>query len=257
MELKNGNLLILKKHQIKIYNIDKNQKSINKIQETKTSDYPNEYFKEIKELANGYLISISSYNNKIRENKISFWEKKLINREYEIIDDSDKNKENPIHILEINDKNFLIIFENNEIYIYDSNPKEGKKKFVCRVMNQNTCERMIQVEDKGILLIYLNSIYLLNIKTLRFITVDKLCLFNDICYIDNFKKKILASYTKNAYSGLLLIYTDLSKNYIYEIQNIKNKSIYEINCMKLLSNGDIITASYDKTVKILKILKKI
>ena len=259
MELKNGNLLILKKHQIKIYNIDKNQKSINKIQETKTSDYPNEYFKEIKELANGYLISISSYNNKIRENKISFWEKKLINREYEIIDDSDKNKENPIHILEINDKNFLIIFENNEIYIYDSNPKEKGKKFLCRIMNQSVFERIIQVEDKGVLLIYLNNIYLLNIETLRCIAAIKRILFNDICYIDNFKKKkILASYTKNGYSGIIVLDIDLSKNNIHEIQNIiNNNSNSGINCMKLLSNGDIITASYDKTVKILKILKKI
>ena len=258
MELKNGNLLILKKHQIKIYNIDKNQKSINKIQEIKTSDYPNEYFKEIKELTNGYLISISSYNNKIRKNKISFWEKKLINREYEIIDSNDKNKENPIHILEINDKNYLIIFENNEIYIYDSNPKEGGKKYVFTIKNQSVCERMIQVENEGILLIFLNTIYLLNIKTLRRASTIKRFLFNDICCIDNFKKNFLISYTNNMDYGLLLLNSDLNKNELFEIKEIINdNSNYGINCMKLLSNGDIITASNDKTVKIFKILKKI
>ena len=258
MELKNGNLLILKKHQIKIYNIDKNQKSINKIQEIKTSDYPNEYFKEIKELTNGYLISISSYNNKIRKNKISFWEKKLINREYEIIDSNDKNKENPIHILEINDKNYLIIFENNEIYIYDSNPKEGGKKYVFTIKNQSACERMIQVENEGILLIFLNTIYLLNIKTLRRASTIKRFLFNDICCIDNFKKNFLISYTNNMDYGLLLLNSDLNKNELFEIKEIINdNSNYGINCMKLLSNGDIITASNDKTVKIFKLLKKI
>ena len=257
IELKNGNLLLLKKHQIKIYDIDKNQMQINKIQEINSPDYPNELYKGIKELINGYLISISFYKDKTKDNKIIFLEKKLFNKEYEIIGYI-KIKEKPIDILEVNDKNFLILFENNNLYMFDSNTGKGEKKFLYKLNNNSPYKRMIQVEDNGILFINLNSIYLLNIKTLLHATAIKRILINDICYIDNLKNKFLVSYINNGYYGLLLLNTDLSKNEVYEIKEAINNNLnFGIKCMKLLSDGHIITASNDNTVKIIKILKKI
>ena len=127
IELKNGNLLILKENEIKIYKINKNQKGLNKIQIIETQ--PHECFKGVKELINGNLITISSYSKEIKGKKITFWEKSLFNGYYER---DNKRKieeinENPFDILEMNKNDFLIFFENNNIYIFDSNSGELKK----------------------------------------------------------------------------------------------------------------------------------
>ena len=71
-ELKNGNLLIIQNKAFKIYEINKKQKVIKLIQEKEIKEQ-NYYFKDILELFNGYLVSLSV--NFDKKNKIIFWKK--------------------------------------------------------------------------------------------------------------------------------------------------------------------------------------
>ena len=72
------------------------------------------------------MASISSSINNGQNNNIKLWKKNLISGMYKL----DKNmiistNQKPISILEINKAQFVVFFEDNNIYIYDSKTAEG------------------------------------------------------------------------------------------------------------------------------------
>ena len=115
-ELRNGNLLMLQKNKFKIFEIKKNESSIKLIQEELIND--NDYtFKEIMELMNGYLVSLSINQN--ANNKIILWEKNLMNGKYENI--KENIHQNAISMIAIDKDSFLILDSINHLFIYNSN----------------------------------------------------------------------------------------------------------------------------------------
>ena len=130
IELKDGNLLIIKDKQFKIIELCIPQLLIKNVQ-TKILENKNEYFIEIKEWSNGFLISSSYciYGN--NQNKIIIWKKDLINGNYEInkIFQSDQKA---LSILEINNHKFVAYFENNILFSYDSESKKRNKILILK-----------------------------------------------------------------------------------------------------------------------------
>ena len=131
IELKDGNLLIVKDKQFKIIELCIPQLLIKNVQ-TKILENKNEYFIEIKEWSNGYLISSSYCIYENNQNKIIIWKKDLINGNYEItkIFQSDQKA---LSILEINNHKFVAYLENNILLSYDSESKK-RNKFNCNII---------------------------------------------------------------------------------------------------------------------------
>ena len=118
-ELKNGNLLIIQNKAFKIYEINKKEKVTKLIQEQEIEEQ-NYYFKDILELFNGYLVSLTV--NLDKKNKIIFWRKNLMTGKYEVKKIKPKNK--AIAIIEKDKNSFLIFCDNNILFIWNSNTYE-------------------------------------------------------------------------------------------------------------------------------------
>ena len=243
-ELKNGNLLIVNEKQFQIMDITK-IKSLKTIQEENIDDN----FIDIIELINGNLASISTSINNRQNNNIILWKKNLISGMYKI----DKNiiistNQKPISILEINKVQFVVFFEDNNIYIYDSKTAEGA--YLSRINCQFPFNKMIKVEKDGILFIYEKELVIFSISSLQIksIRID----FNimDICHIYNFNNYFLASISKENKHGLMILDINLLKYKIYKIKEIYNIHPLKINCVYQLDKGNIITCSDDRTLKI-------
>ena len=246
--LKNGNLLILNEKQFKISEVSKTSNNLNTIKIMKLED-PDEKFIDIIELINGYLISISYSENDKNKNKIIFWKINLMRGNYEIYKRIIK-KERPISILEINKTKFVVLCDNKILYCYDS--KYGEEKNLCIINSLKLFKKMVKVKEDCILFIYENLLYLFSISSLQIKYFIIEYIITDIWYISNSNNYFLASFTKDDSHGFFLLNIDVLKFKIYLLKKLFNNQAHplKINCIYQLNNGDIITGSDDRKIKI-------
>ena len=115
---------------------------------------------------------------------------------------------------------------------------------------------MVKVTEDDILLIYQEHIIFLSLK-------NKICkhlitIYDDLCYIPNSNNSLLASYSDRINRIYRLDIISWNINLKALNSKIFSDNIHEdiINYIFRLSNGDIITSSYDKNIKIWKIITK-
>ena len=240
-ELKDGNLLIINKKQFKILDISNTRNSSLTIQESK-NDYN---FIDIIELINGYLVGISYFLNN-NNNYIIFFKKNLINGFYE----KEKKKEihKPISIMEINKEKFVVLFKNNDLIIYDS--KKAEETELITINSLFNLKKMIKIEKDGILFYNENYLALFSILSLKIIYFKRDFIIIDICNFYNSNKYFLGSFYEGNDHGFILLEINLLKYEIYTKIKFNNRHSMKINCIFQLSNGDIVSGSDDKTIKI-------
>ena len=248
LELKNGNLLMIQKNSFNIFDVDK-VGSFQLIENQKTDNLME--IIQIIELINGCLISI---NSGFLENEIIFWKKNLIKGHYEI--SKKKTLKGAKYILEYDKKSFLVYCLKNKLYLFDSNT--GKGKYLGMILSDIPAnfQKMMKVEEKGILLFFKECLIMLNMETLAFIQIKKTFL-----HINSF------SNSKNTFIGCSSEKINkINKNELYLIKCdlVKNDIIYKklsehsevINFIFSFDNGDIITFSLDNTIKMWKLGEK-
>ena len=247
-ELISGYLLIINENQFKICETSKTSNFLNTINETKLENQ-DERFIDIIELINGYLISISYSKRFPKKNKIIFWKINLMRGNYVVYKKIEK-EEKPVDILEINKEKFVILYENKILYCYDS--KTGEEKKLLQINTLNLYKKMVKVKEDGILLIYEKYLFLFSIKSLqeKYYTIEYT--ITDIWYISNSNNYFLASFTKENNHGFFLLNIDILKFRIYVFKKMINNEVHtlKINCIYQLNNGDIITGSDDRKIKI-------
>ena len=248
-ELKSGKLLIVQNNCFKIVDITLTKTEMNIIQDQDGI----ETFIKIIELINGYLASISYIPNKQRN--IILWKKNLFSNLYEkeVIVHPDKI---PQSILEINKFSFLVYFKDGFVSLYNSKTNKEREK-MSKINNNNDVKNMIKINDNNVLMIYDQKlvIYNLLLNESSKIYTSKFNLLH-LCKIPN-TNNILTNYFDQKSFGLGKLYLDFFNQKI-EMPQIFNINIHDNNiiCIKILSNGDLITGSMDKTFKIWKIKMK-
>ena len=212
-------------------------------------DDPDEKFIDIIELINGYLISISYSEKDKTKNKIIFWKINLMKGNYEIYKRKIK-KERPISILEINKEKFVVLLKNKILYCYDS--KSGEEKNLVILNTLNLFKKMVKVKEDCILLIYEKYLYLFSTSNLQIKYYINEYNITDIWYISNSNNFFFASFTKDGSYGFFLLNIDILKFKIYVFRKLINKEAHsnKINCICQLNNGDIVTGSDDRKIKI-------
>ena len=258
-ELNNGDLLLVQQKSIKIFEIENNG-SLNEKQVIRIEDFMN--IIQVIELTNGYLVSISqSYLNLYQDkNEIDdtdylvFWKKNLMSEKYEI--EKKLKRFRAIYLLEMNKYTFLVYCNNDQIFSYDSNTRISKEIGIVKTDFMKKFIKMAKVTEDDILLVYQERIMFLSIT-------NKICkhliaIYDDICYIPNSNNSLLASYSDK----INKIYSLDIISWNINLKTVNSTNFYDnihediINCIFRLSNGDIITCSYDKNIKIWKIITK-
>ena len=257
-ELENGYVLILQKKYFKIVKIEKEKKSINIIQ---NKEMEVEIFKQIIQLINGNLVSISYIPN--QDNYIIIWEKNLIYGEYERKKINHLN-ELPLYLMELNNNTFLVYYEQNKLSIFDSKTNEEIKKLAKIKLNNiditySSIFNMIRINENIIIFVYRNGFLLYHLLLNEYKAYTLKYKIKDICQIPNEKKSFFINFrkiTENAsHFGLIpIIYNEFFQKIELgnEILDIHNN---EITCIKLLSNNNVITSSLNDSMKIWKINK--
>jgi WD40 repeat protein len=264
-ELKNGNILIVQNNNFKIAKIEKETKIINIIQDKNIEP---EIFKQIIELINGNLASISYIPN--QDNYIIIWEKNLMYDEYE------RKKINhidelPHYLMELNKISFLVYFENEKLSIFNSKTNEEIKKLP-KIKTINTEKpsykvfNMIRINENIIMFVYPNGVLLYNLLLKRYTKIFALnYIVKDICYLPNDKEAFFINYFESKKNqrkatvksfGLIPLIYDLFLQKVKLGNEILDIHRSDIKCVKLLSNNYLITGSSDNFMKIWKITKK-
>ena len=231
---------MLQKRNFKIFQITEQTKEKKLIQ---IQSIEND-FKQIIELTNGYLVSISLCQK--NKTNVVFWEKNLINERYEF--KKGKITTEILSLIEINKYKFIIFTYDYKIIFIESNT--GIKKQLGEInVNLNTFKKMLRIDDDRILFHFQNSLILIRISTFQFykLNID----FCYLCSIYNNNNAFLASFSgKNEYNGLYKVSCDLIKNKIY--LNKCSESLHNDNICYIfqLSNGAIITTTKEKDSKI-------
>ena len=244
-ELKDGYLLIVKDNHFKINKISKSENSIKEIQNIKLEN--DEYFKDIIELINGNLISISYSKIDNSKNKIIIWNKNLMSGNYEIYK-TINIKQKPISLLEINKNYFVVFCSENILYSYYS--KSGEEYQKINIKSNSNFKKMIKVIEDGILFLYEKNLLLFCLSNLQ-IRNFELENITEIYNISN-SNNYLATFSEQNYITIILLVIDLNKFEIYKNNDIiiKNAHSMIINCIFQLKNGNILTGSDDKKIKI-------
>ena len=264
-ELKNGNLLIVQENYFKILKIQIGKKQINMIQNQKLDV---EKFKQIIELINGNLVSISYIPNK--ENYIDIWERNLMSDKFEKKINNHLEKE-PQFLKEINNYLFLVYFQDERISIFNSELNmEIKELPKINLINDNYPKyrliNVVKINEGNLLFVYQNGVLIYNLLLNKYtkIFITKPNLIKDICHTpddDNIFLMSLYEQPKTEqnhkpFFGIVPLYSNLFLQKIYlghNISNIHNKAVL---CIKMLCNGNIITGSLDNSLKIWTIKKK-
>lgn len=249
-ELKNGTLLIVKKKEFKIVEININENTLKHIQLKRLED-KNEIFNDVIELINGNLVSISyTKKNGDDEGIIYFWNKNLRKGFFEIYKTVTTEKEIPISIIEINKEQFVVLFNNNRLNSYDS--KSGEKTQLLESVCNSHFKKMIKVIEDGILFLYENNIILFCISSLQVKSLRRDYNIYDICYINGSNNYYIVSFNESNRYGLSLLKIDLIKYKIYKMNDINIPNAHEgkINCIYHLNKNNIVTGSEDETIKI-------
>ena len=246
-ELKNGNLLIIQNKAFKIYEINKKQKVTKLIQEQEIEEQ-NYYFKDILELFNGYLVSLTV--NLDKKNKIIFWRKNLITGKYKT--KKERYKDKAIAIIEKDKNSFFVFCDNNELFIWNINTYEETP-----IGNLNLKEginyelqKILKINENGLIFYYKEILIIFNLSTLQTIEVNES--IDAICNVSN-SNFFLASFNERNNKGIYLISCYLDKKEVKCDKFPNNLHNDVINCIYQLDNGDIITGSSDKTIKIFEL----
>ena len=244
-ELKDGYLLIIKDNQFKIHEI---KMSVKKDIQKRELD-KNEYFKEIIELFNGNLISISYSDIDKDKNKIIFWKKDLMNGNYEIYK-TIKAKDKPISILEINTNYYAVFYEDNNLYVYESKNDQLYRKVNIKVGTH--FKKMIKIIEDGIVFLYEKYLILFSLSSFETKTFKAENNITDI-YNISYPNHFLATYSEQNNNGLISYMINfktlgISKNNVLMIKKDLHSMI--ITCIIQSKNGEIITGSDDKKIKI-------
>ena len=247
--LKNGNLLIVNENFFEVCEVSKDANYLKTIQNIKL-EKEDERFIDTIELINGYLISISySIDNK-NKNNIIFWKKNIMKGYYENYKEITKT-ERPVRILEINKKKFVVLFENNKLYYYNS--KNGDENILPPIDNPLAFKKMFKIQEDGILFVERKNLVLYSLLSLQqknfhadFNIIDICPIYNSNNYDDNF----FASFSEENNHGIMLLKIDLNKYKIYLSIYKNNAHSLKINCIYNRKHLDIITCSDDKTIKI-------
>ena len=243
--LKNDKLLMVKTNQFKILKIDEYQNEIKEIQ--KFDLCGDVHFKQIIELINGYLVSITYSNT--NNNEIVLWKKNLINENYDKIG-TVKKKRKPLGILEIDKHYFLVNYEGNKIRIYES--KTVKRIFKKTIKNQLDIKKMIKIDEYNFLMINTEYTILFNLKYFQIKILDTQNYINDILYISNSNNYFYSVVLKNNTYIISLLYLNLYKDKIISFIGEDIKSEEKINCIYELSDGTIANGC-DKDIKLWEI----
>ena len=258
-ELKSGNLLMVQKNKFKILHFSQNCTSISnvQIQDCDDKDYS---FKEIIQLKNGFLVSLTTHPNK--NNKILFWEKNLLSGKYEIVKRKEKEKEkenvkDAISMIEIDKFYFIVLDNKNNIFIYNSYTFQMKR--IGHFQNNNKrFIKMLKIKEDTLLFAYKDLIILFNLYTFQ-VREKITSTIYDIMKVPNSKIYCLAAYYEknNNFNGIYLIKCSWFENN-FKVQTISNNNLHSdlINCIYPLSNGDIISGSSDTKVKIFTLSKE-
>ena len=244
--LNNENLLILNENQFEVRETSETANSLKTIQNIKL-EQEDERFIDVIELINGNLVSISYSIANENKNNIIFWNKNIMKGIYEIYKEIPK-KEKPIKILEINKEKFVVLFENNILYCYNS--KNGDENELPKIDNPITFKKMIKIPEDGILFIDNKNYLLFSITSLQQKSFHGDFSITDICYINNFNNYFFASFSQENNHGFLLLKIDLNKYKMhYKLYKLDAHPL-KINCIYNLKKWDVITCSDDKTIKI-------
>ena len=256
-ELRNGDLLITQKNNFKIVRFIKESEfkfEFNIIQNQKLEG---EEIIQIIELINGNLVCISKILNG-GGNNIIFWEKNLITDIYEKVEQKNLTKI-PFSIIELNKYSFLVIFKEGIISIFSSKTNKELIKFT-KINNYNPeqeIEKMIKYNEKNILFFFQKGLFIYNILLNEISNIFAFG-FNiiDLSIIPNYNRIFLIYQSeKNDNTGIIPLYLNpMTRQFDYEeiIEKIHNN---KITCIKILNNGDLVTGSLDKYMKIWKIKK--
>ena len=243
--LRSGNLLMLQKKKFQIFQITGQEKEKKTIQIHKI--YNNNIFKQIIELSNGYLVSVTLCPK--NKTEINFWKKNLINGIYEI---RNKNKEmttEVISIIEINKYQIIILSSDKRIILVDSNTCEEKNYGILKNVDLGFFKKMLKIDEDRIILHFKKKfVLLIRISTFQCNKLNED--FSYLCSTFNDSKIFLASSKQNRNYGLYLIKCDLIDNEIKSQKFSENIHNHIINYIFQLSNGKIITSSLDKVTKI-------
>ena len=249
-ELKSGSLLVINDKYFEIREAKTTPNSLKTIQKIKGEDN-DERFINIIELINGFLVSISYSISDKYKNHIIFWKKNIMRGNYNIFKKIE-NRERPIEILEINKEKFIVLFENNCLFSYNSNANKINETKLIKIDSQFPLKKMIKVKEDGILFIYEQYFILFSLSSLQVKNFPIEHNITDICYISN--NYFLESFSEENNQEFLLLYIDLIKFEINKFKCIKKKGTIihklRINCIYQLSNTNIITGSDDKTINI-------
>ena len=252
-ELKDGYLLIVEEKQFKINKI-KNSRIFEKQIQILTDN--NEYFKDIIELFNGYLISISFSTIDKDKNKIIFWKKDLTSGNYEKLDNIIKLNKKPVILLEINTNYFAILDEQNELYIYESkNGEQFRNKIIITDSPFNVFKKAIKVNDDGILFLFEKNLILFCLSSWQIKNFNNEDNINNIFNLLN-SNYFLATTSEQNYNSLKLLIIDCSNMTISKktILLVNDNHLMEMNfILQLNNNMEIISGSIDKKIKIWEI----
>ena len=255
-ELKNGYLLIINEKQFEVREVKIKQNSLETIQNEELEEQ-DERFINIIELINGNLVSISYTISDKFKNYITFWKKNIMSGSYETVKEFKFEKEKrPIEILEMNEKNFVVLYENNDLYCYNSN--NGNETELIKIENKFPLKKMIKIQKDGILFIFSKYFILFSLSSLQVKTFPIEHNITDICYISNSNNFFLETISDKNNQEFLLLNIDLIKYQKKELKYIRCNDFevhnQKINCIIQLSNGNIVTGSDDKKIKIWEIL---
>ena len=161
--------------------------------------------------------------------------------------------------MELNKHSFLIYFKEGIISIYNSKTNKEIEKLI-RINNNKTdndFKRMIKINEGNILLLYKKGLLIYNIllkKVSNIFTVDYELI--NVYKIPNYNDIFITNYLEHKKFGLIPLYLDSFIQQFKFGEIIRNIHNNEITCFKILNNGDLVTGSLDKYMKIWKIKKK-
>ena len=247
-ELKSGNLLMVQANQFKILEIN-DVGCFKGIQTAKLNDFVD--FKEVIELSNGYLVSISLDS----VNEIIFWKKNLFNGNYEI--EKRIKKDKAISILEYNISSFLIYCYDDNMYSFNSITGKETKKGKFYTVYQKKLEKMMNIRDNCVLLIFKECIGLINLSTLVVSHIFKI--FNDVGRVPISNNIFLASISekkKKSKNGICVVECNTSNNELICNKIFENSNSDIINIIYPLKNRDIITFSSEKNLRVWSIIEE-
>lgn len=161
-------------------------------------------------------------------------------------------KDKAIAIIEKDKNSFFVFCDNNELFIWNINTYEETP-----IGNLNLKEginyelqKILKINENGLIFYYKEILIIFNLSTLQTIEVNES--IDAICNVSNSNFYLVSSNEQNN-NGIYLITCYLDKRETKCDKFPDNLHNDVISCIYQLDNGDIITGSSDKTIKIFEL----